>query len=156
VTPKNAIAFVQSHGLVLESARGSVPNMAEAVAGERIQGRWWSHPRGHVRSLKGRAQARVQECKIQTIGSTCSWAATPIWTRGCAAQNEQVCKSSPLHGPLSRDANRCQSCTWQPLGVTGELGGADKGATADWPALAGETTSWGASCGRAHLFSGNR
>jgi len=47
VTPKKAIAFVQSHGIVLESARGSVPNLAEAVAGERIQGSWWGHAKGH-------------------------------------------------------------------------------------------------------------
>src|SRR5438552_9078309 len=38
VTPKNAIAFVRSHGIVLESARGPVPILTEAVAGERIQG----------------------------------------------------------------------------------------------------------------------
>jgi predicted GIY-YIG superfamily endonuclease len=47
VTPKNAIAFVRSHGIVLEGARGSVPNLAEAVAGERIQGGWWGHAKGH-------------------------------------------------------------------------------------------------------------
>src|SRR5207249_7616917 len=47
VTPKNAIAFVRSHGIVLESARGPVPILAEAVAGERIQGGWWGHPKGH-------------------------------------------------------------------------------------------------------------
>lgn len=47
MTPKNAIAFVRLHGIVLESARGSVPILAEAVAGERIQGRWWGHPKGH-------------------------------------------------------------------------------------------------------------
>ena len=58
-------------------------------------------------------QARVQECKRNTIGSSCSWATTPIWTRGCATQNEQECKSSPLYGPWSSDANRCQPCTWQ-------------------------------------------
>jgi hypothetical protein len=47
MTPKQAVAFVQSHGIVLESARGPVPNLAEAVAGERIRGGWWKHPKGH-------------------------------------------------------------------------------------------------------------
>ena len=47
MTPKNAIAFVRSHGIVLEGARGPVPVLAEAVAGERIQGGWWGHPKGH-------------------------------------------------------------------------------------------------------------
>ena len=47
VTPKNAIAFVRSHGIVLESAHGPVPILAEAVAGERIRGGWWGHAKGH-------------------------------------------------------------------------------------------------------------
>src|ERR1700724_2323003 len=47
MTPKDAIAFVQLHGVVLESARGLVPNLAEAVAGGRIRGSWWGHPKGH-------------------------------------------------------------------------------------------------------------
>lgn len=47
VTARDAIAFVRSHGIVLESARGPVPNLAEAVAGERIRGGWWGHAKGH-------------------------------------------------------------------------------------------------------------
>jgi hypothetical protein len=47
VTARDALAFVKREGIVLESARGSVPNLAEAVAGERIHGGWWGHPKGH-------------------------------------------------------------------------------------------------------------
>jgi hypothetical protein len=46
VTGTEALAFVERHGIVLESARGAVPSLAEAVAGERIRGGWWGHPRG--------------------------------------------------------------------------------------------------------------
>src|SRR5205814_1136046 len=46
VTSLDSIAFVKRHGIVLESARGPVPNLAEAVAGERIRGGWWGHPKG--------------------------------------------------------------------------------------------------------------
>jgi hypothetical protein len=35
------------HGMLLESARGPVPNVAEIVAGEPIKGSWWGHPAGH-------------------------------------------------------------------------------------------------------------
>ena len=31
---------------MLASARGSVPSVAEAVAGEPIVGSWWAHPKG--------------------------------------------------------------------------------------------------------------
>ncbi|GIW71316.1 MAG: hypothetical protein KatS3mg102_0858 [Planctomycetota bacterium] len=41
------LAFVRQHGVVLASARGPVPSVAAAVAGEPIRGSWWAHPRGH-------------------------------------------------------------------------------------------------------------
>ena len=41
------LAFVAEHGIVLASARGPVPSVAEAVAGEPVRGSWWGHPRGH-------------------------------------------------------------------------------------------------------------
>src|SRR5207249_10717922 len=44
---KEALAFVERHGIVLQAARGPVPNLAEAVAGGPIRGSWWGHARGH-------------------------------------------------------------------------------------------------------------
>jgi hypothetical protein len=46
VTPKEALAFVEHHGVVLQAARGPVPSLAEAIAGGRIRGSWWGHPKG--------------------------------------------------------------------------------------------------------------
>ena len=40
------VSFVEKHGVVLASARGPVPSVAEAVAGEPIVGSWWAHPKG--------------------------------------------------------------------------------------------------------------
>ncbi len=48
MTPRDAIAFVRRHGVVLASAKGPVPNLAEAIAGEPIRGSWWSHPKGNA------------------------------------------------------------------------------------------------------------
>ena len=42
----DAMEFVERHGIVLASARGPVPNLAEAIAGERIRGSWWGHKKG--------------------------------------------------------------------------------------------------------------
>ena len=47
VSPKEALAFVKRHGVVLQAARGPVPSLAEAVAGGPIRGSWWGHPKGH-------------------------------------------------------------------------------------------------------------
>jgi hypothetical protein len=40
------LAFVREHGVVLAAARGPVPSVAEAIAGEPIRGSWWGHPKG--------------------------------------------------------------------------------------------------------------
>jgi hypothetical protein len=47
VTPKQGLAFVKQHGVVLQAARGPVPSLAEAVAGGPIHGSWWGHPKGN-------------------------------------------------------------------------------------------------------------
>ncbi len=46
VSARDALAFVEREGIVLQSARGRVPNLAEFVAGERIRGSWWGHAKG--------------------------------------------------------------------------------------------------------------
>ena len=47
-TLRQALAFVRKHGVVLESARGPAPSLAAAIAGGRIRGSWFSHPRSHL------------------------------------------------------------------------------------------------------------
>ena len=46
MTTRQALAFVRKHGVVLESARGPAPSLAEAIVGAPVKGRWWSHPKG--------------------------------------------------------------------------------------------------------------
>jgi hypothetical protein len=43
MTAGRALAFVKANGVVLESARGPAPNLAERIAGEPISGSWWGH-----------------------------------------------------------------------------------------------------------------
>ncbi len=42
------MATLIEHGMLLESARGPLPNVAELIAGERIRGNWWGHPSSHA------------------------------------------------------------------------------------------------------------
>ncbi len=46
MSPKDAVAFVEQHGVVLQAARGTLPNLAELIAGGPIRGSWWGHPKG--------------------------------------------------------------------------------------------------------------
>lgn len=43
----DVMAMLLEHGVLLESARGPIPNVAELVAGEPIKGSWWGHPASH-------------------------------------------------------------------------------------------------------------
>lgn len=43
MTTAEAISFIKKHGVVLASAKGPVPRLTEAIAGEPIKGSWWGH-----------------------------------------------------------------------------------------------------------------
>jgi hypothetical protein len=46
-TAEQALAFVREHGVVLVSAKGAAPRLAEAIVGEPIKGSWWAHAQSH-------------------------------------------------------------------------------------------------------------
>ncbi len=46
--PAEVTAALAEHGMLLQSARGPLPNVAELVAGEPIKGSWWGHGKGHT------------------------------------------------------------------------------------------------------------
>ena len=47
VVPTDVSELLEAQGVLLESAKGPIPNVAELVAGEAITGSWWGHPAGH-------------------------------------------------------------------------------------------------------------
>jgi hypothetical protein len=47
MTPEQALAFVEQHGVVLAAGKGAVPSLAEAIAGGPVKGSWWAHPQSH-------------------------------------------------------------------------------------------------------------
>jgi hypothetical protein len=75
MTPREALAFVEKRGIVLESARGPVPSLAETIAGEPIQGSWWGHPKGNaifacsraIRSSKDVLTCRLIDGKVTYV-----------------------------------------------------------------------------------------
>ena len=67
MSPKEAIAFVKRHGVVLQAARGPVPSLAEVIAGGPIRGSWWGHAKGRVIFRAARAVCEnpdVLVCKL--------------------------------------------------------------------------------------------
>ncbi len=45
IPAREALAFVEKHGVVLASAKADAPRLIEAILGEPIKGNWWTHPR---------------------------------------------------------------------------------------------------------------
>jgi len=45
MTATEALAFIEEHGVVLASAKGPLPRLAEAIVNEPIKGSWWAHPK---------------------------------------------------------------------------------------------------------------
>ncbi len=67
MSPKEAIAFVERHGVVLQAARGPVPSLAEVIAGGPIRGSWWGHAKGRIIFRAARAVCEspdVLVCKL--------------------------------------------------------------------------------------------
>src|SRR5712692_12095731 len=52
---KQALAWVKECGIAVESARASVPSLAQVVAGKPVKGSWWAHPKGDEIFLLSRA-----------------------------------------------------------------------------------------------------
>ena len=80
MTPNQAIAFVREHGVVLESGRGPVPSLAEAVAQEPIKGSWWSHPKSteiFERTRTVRDNNNVLVCRI--VGGKVTFVHRRLW-----------------------------------------------------------------------------
>jgi hypothetical protein len=77
---RQAIAFVERHGIVLEAARGPVPSLAEAIAGGPIRGSWWGHEKGKVIFAASRVLADSPEvlvCKL--VGGKVTYVHRRLW-----------------------------------------------------------------------------
>jgi hypothetical protein len=80
MSPKDAIDFVRLRGIILESARGALPNLAEAVGGGRIQGSWWGHPKAReifAATRTVRASPDVLVCRL--LGGRVTYIHRRLW-----------------------------------------------------------------------------
>ena len=104
MTPREAIAFVERHGIVLQAARGPVPSLAEAIAGEPIRGSWWAHPKGRAIFRAAEAVSESDDvlvCKL--VGGKVTYVHRRLWPALVALQGRfrraQLAKVSNEHTP---------------------------------------------------------
>ena len=61
------LRFCRAKGVVLESARGPVPNLVELIVGAPVKGSWWGHTQGKLifHLLNGvRDSGEVMVCRL--------------------------------------------------------------------------------------------
>lgn len=123
MTPKAALAFVRRHGVALESARGPVPNLADAVAGRPIAGSWWGHARGHeiwrlTRAVRDSKDVLV--CRL--VGGKITYVHRRLWPAlvrlaGDFAR-EDLAALREIHTPTGRhEVQLVQFARWVPPDV---------------------------------------
>lgn len=124
-----ALAFVERHGIVLESARhATIPSIAQAIAGGPIRASWWAHARGReifaiTRALRGTAQVltcRIVEGRISFVHERL-WAA--LARLAARFPPSRIARLQEVH--TSRGRHRAEEVAfplWLPLHVAAEAG----------------------------------
>lgn len=138
MTPEAALDYVQQHGVVLASARGPVPRLVEAIAGEPIKGSWWAHPEGRqiyalFQFLEDAPEVlvcRLVEGKISLVHRRLWPALVRLAPR---LPPERLARIRQVHTAAGRHENReTPFPQWVPVAVlrqARELGEADAAAT---------------------------
>jgi hypothetical protein len=116
-----ALEFVRQHGVVLVSASGPVPNLTEAIAGEKIKGSWWGHPKGKqifavLEEVTGDADVLV--CRL--VDDKLTLVHRRLWPALAAAAahfpDARLCKVTQVHTAGGRHRNvETPFADWLPL-----------------------------------------
>lgn len=111
MTARQAIAFVKKHGIVLQSARGPAPSLAEAIAEGPIRGSWWGHPKGQAIFQVTEAVAEspdVLVCKL--IGGHVTYVHRRLWPALVRLQSRfpkaQLARTWSEHSPTGAHRSR--------------------------------------------------
>jgi hypothetical protein len=75
-----ALAFVESHGIVLMSGKGVVPKLVDAVAGEVVAGSWWGHPKGkHIFQVASVVEDSEEILSCRLLGGKVTFVHRRLW-----------------------------------------------------------------------------
>lgn len=124
-----ALAFVERHGIVLESARhATLPSIAQAIAGETVRGSWWAHAQGRevfavTRAL--RSAPEILTCRI--VEGRISFVHERLWPALARLAHrfapERIARLKDVH--TERGSHRVEALAfplWLPLHVAAEAG----------------------------------
>jgi hypothetical protein len=117
----DALELVRAHGVVLVSASGPVPTLTEAIAGEKIKGSWWGHPKGKqifalLEDVSGDADVLV--CRL--VDDKLTLVHRRLWPALAAAAAHfpasRLCRVTQVHTAGGRHRNvETPFAEWLPL-----------------------------------------
>jgi hypothetical protein len=125
-TPQQAFAFVAAHGIVLVSARGSVPCLTEAIAGAPIKGSWWGHPAGkQIFAILEQVVDSGQVLVCRLIDGKLTLVHRRLWPLlACVAEQlapEQISQITQQHTATGRHIKHaCAFPDWMPAALLAE------------------------------------
>ncbi len=126
MTPRAALAFIKKHGIVLESARGAVPNLVEAIVGGPLRGSWWAHPEGkRIFAILGEVNDSPDVLRCRLVDGKVTYAHRRVWIALVVLADElgprrldrttQEHTSSGAHRTVTTPFPR-----WAPTAITAE------------------------------------
>jgi hypothetical protein len=123
VTARQAIRFIERHGVILESGQGPAPSLVTEVLGGRIRGSWWAHPRAKeffwlTRAIRDSPQVLV--CRL--IGGKITYVHRRLWpalTRlSSDIGRERLAKIQEVHTPSGKhEVEETPFPKWVPADV---------------------------------------
>ena len=111
LTAKEALAFVQKHGVVLVSAKGPAPCLTEAIIGESIKGSWWGHAQGnHIFGVLEVVTESDQILVCRLVGGKITLVHRRLWPSLVRLADrfapEQLAQVQQVHTTSGRHVNR--------------------------------------------------
>lgn len=121
-----ALAFVREHGVVLASARGPVPTLTHAIAGEAIRGSWWGHPQGkRIFAVLEAVQAADEVLVCRLVDNKITLVHARLWPALAAAapafDAARLARVTQVHSARGHHENvETPFPAWLPAGVMSE------------------------------------
>ena len=126
MTAGEALAFVRTHGIVLASARGPVPRLAEAIVGAPIKGSWWAHPDSHrIYAIFEQLADSPDLLICRLVEGKVTFVHRRLWPAlarlASEFQPDRICQVRQEHTPSGRHVNHeVPFPQWVPPEVMGE------------------------------------
>jgi hypothetical protein len=80
MTPETAIAFIEKHGIVLERAKGKIPNLVDAIVGAPVRGSWWAHPEARrIYDILGAVHGSPDVLRCRLVDAKVTYAHRRVW-----------------------------------------------------------------------------